>query len=106
MFLSQTVASKLPHTYVGMNNVFVNSMVCVLYLQKLSCVKNVPNIKSLAGSINIYYIVAYKRSVDNSWFLLAVDSDCCNHTEESKDAYGTCFSTLCKTKLSGKTQWN
>ena len=46
------------------------------------------DIKPLACSNNICAIVADKISVDTVWFLLINDSDCCNHAEESKDAYG------------------
>ena len=46
------------------------------------------HIRSLACSNNISVIVADKSLVDTAWFLLTIDSDCCNHTEESKDGYG------------------
>ena len=43
------------------------------------------DIKSLACSSSICAIVADKNSADTVWFLLIIDSNCCNHTEESKD---------------------
>ena len=43
------------------------------------------DIKSLTCSSNIRAIVADKNSADTVWFLLIIDSNCCNHTEESKN---------------------
>ena len=43
------------------------------------------NVKSLACSNNICAIVADKSWVDTVWFLLIIDSNYYNHTEESRD---------------------